>query len=116
MRLRHRESRSEEEQTISTLISIPLLPRKTNNAAPKEPEANRDKAASSLTLGLLICAKSVAGSTHIKKRLSCGIKSKSEGVVGGWEEKKQRGEEGREGDGMREIDRQGTEERRQRKT
>ena len=52
MRLSRRESRRGEEQTISTLISIALLPRNTNNAAPKEPEANRDKAASSLTLGL----------------------------------------------------------------
>lgn len=40
-----------KKQTISTLISIPLLPRNTNNAAPKEPEANGDEAASSLTLG-----------------------------------------------------------------
>ena len=52
MRLSRSESRRGEEQTISTLISIALLPRNTNNAAPKEPEANRDKAASSLTLGL----------------------------------------------------------------
>lgn len=52
---------------ISTLISIPLLPRNINNAAPKETDANRHKAASSLTLGL-ICAESVAGRIHIKKK------------------------------------------------
>lgn len=91
VRLRQRGSRSGEEQTISTLISIPLLPRNTNNAAPKEPEANRDKAASSLTLGL---CSSVLNQwqeeyTLKKKRVSCGIKSQSEGVVGGWEERKE---------------------------
>lgn len=45
----HRKSEW-KKQTISTLISIPLLPRNTNNAVPKEPQANRDEAASSLTL------------------------------------------------------------------
>lgn len=54
-RLRHRERLSEGEQTIFTLISIPLLPRNANNAEPTEREANRDTAAASLlTLSLLI--------------------------------------------------------------
>ncbi len=52
MRLGHRESQSGEEQTLSTLISFPLLPRNINNVAPKETDANRDKNVSSLSLGL----------------------------------------------------------------
>lgn len=79
VRLRHREwSLSEDEQTIFTLISIPLLPRNTNNVPPNEPEANRDKAASLLTLGLYSSVLNQWQAAHTSRKLSCGIKSKSQ--------------------------------------
>lgn len=92
LRLGHRESCGGKEQTISTIISIPLLLRNANTAAhtPKEPEVNREAAASSLTLGFSSSVLNQWQAEYTsKKRLSCGIKSQSEGVVGGKKTKRE---------------------------
>lgn len=70
---------------------------------PKEPEANRDNAASSLTSGLYSSVLNQWKAAHTS-RLSCGIKSKSERVVGGWEERKFEGGVRKRVEGTRDID------------
>lgn len=95
-----------KKQTISTLISISLLPRTTNNAALKEPEANRDEAARSLTLGSSSSVLNQWQNSH-QNTLSCGINKSKSGEW--WEERRERGwNEGGKNRG-REKHRKGTE-------